>query len=158
MLIQVEIASFALDPNRNTPVIILKEANGDRTLPVPIGPLEASAIAIESLNVVPEKPLTIDLVKIIMEQLGGSLSRVVISDMVERSLLARIHVKTGTGISVIDCRPCDAIALALRCNVDIFIDDRVFSHSSNDSSSEKEQLRRRIRSIDTIDFGKFFLE
>ena len=158
MLIQAEIASFALDQSRNTPVIILKEVNGDRTLPVPIGPLEASAIAIESLNVVPEKPLTIDLVKLIMEQLGGNLKRVVIGDMVEQSLQARIHVGSGSGIVLIDCRPCDAIALALRCNVEIFINDRVFDHANGTNQSEEEQLRHRIRSIDTLEFGKYFLE
>ncbi|MDO5576863.1 MAG: DUF151 domain-containing protein, partial [Fibrobacter sp.] len=77
MLIQVEVVSFAVDPSRNIPVIILKETSGERTLPVAIGPLEASAIALESLKVPVEKPLTIDLAKIIMEQLGGVLSRAV---------------------------------------------------------------------------------
>ena len=158
MLIEVEIASFALDPNRNTPVIILKEVSGERTLPVPIGPLEASAIAIESLNVTPEKPLTIDLVKLIMEHLGGTLQRVIISDIVEQSLQARIQVRSASGISLIDCRPCDAIALALRCRVTIFIDDRVLDLANAGIRSAKERLRRRIRAIDTIEFGKYFLE
>lgn len=158
MLIEVEIASFALDPNRNTPVIILKEVNGDRTLPVPIGPLEASAIAIESLNVTPEKPLTIDLVKLIMEQLGGTLQRVIVNDMINQSLQARIQVRSASGICLIDCRPCDAIALALRCRTAIFIDDRVLDCADAGIQSAKERLRRRIRSIDTVEFGKYFLE
>jgi bifunctional DNase/RNase len=158
MLIQAEITSFALDPNRNTPVIILKEVNGDRTLPVPIGPLEASAIAIESLNIIPEKPLTIDLVKLVIEQLGGTIRRVVVTDMIEQSLQARIQVGSASGICCIDCRPCDAIALALRCRVDIFIDDRVLEQFNDNTKSGKERLRQRIRSIDTIEFGKYFLE
>jgi uncharacterized protein len=158
MLIQAEIASFALDPERNTPVIILKEVNGDRTLAVPIGPLEASAIAIESLKVAPEKPLTIDLVRIVLEQLGGILQRVIINDIIEQSLESRMQIKTTAGIFMIDCRPCDAIALALRCKVDIFIDDRVLERTVSGSITEKERLRRRIRSIDTIEFGKYFLE
>ncbi|MBN1578590.1 MAG: bifunctional nuclease family protein [Chitinispirillaceae bacterium] len=158
MLIQAEITSFALDTSRNTPVIILKEVNGDRTLPVPVGPLEASAIAIESLEVVPDKPLTIDLVKLVMEQLGGSLQRIVIGDMVEQSLQARIQVGSSSGICLIDCRPCDAIALALRCGVDIFIDDRVLDRVNAGTLSATARLRRRIRSIDTIEFGNYFLE
>ncbi len=158
MLIQAEIASFALDPNRNTPVIILKEVNGERSLPVPIGPLEASAIAIESLNVTPEKPLTIDLAKLIMEQLGGSLKRVVIHELVGQSLHARAHIRSATGMCLVDCRPCDAIALAIRCGVDIFIDDQVLEKSSEGAHSEKERIRQRVRSIDTIEFGRYFLE
>lgn len=158
MLIQAEIASFALDPERNTPVIILKEVNGERTLPVPVGPLEASVIAMQSLKVTPEKPLTIDLVKIVLEQLNGKLQRVIMCDIVEQSLEARMQIKTASGIFMIECRPCDAIALALRCGVDIFIDDRVLERMVPGSLTDKERLRRRIRSIDTIEFGKYFLE
>jgi bifunctional DNase/RNase len=158
MLVQAEIASFALDPERNTPVIILREVNGNRTLPVTIGPLEASAIAIESLKVVPEKPLTIDLVKIVMENLGGGLERVIITGAKGQGLESKIQVKTATAVLLIDCRPCDSIALALRCGVDIFIDDSVLERTVSGTVSEKERLRQRIRSIDTIEFGKYFLE
>ncbi len=160
MLVEAEIASFAMDPNMNTPVIILKEISGYRTLPVPIGPLEASAIAVESLKVTPEKPLTIDLVKQVIKHLGGNLERVIISDMIDQSIQARIQIRAGSGIFLIDCRPCDAIALALRCNASILIEDRVLGMAMGGSKiqSEKEKLRRRIRSIDTVEFGKYFLE
>lgn len=158
MLIQVEIASFALDAQRNTPVIILKEVNGERTLPVAIGPLEASMIAIETLEVVPEKPLTIDLVKQVMEALGGKLSRVVITDIVENSMQAKAHVATFKGVVIMDCRPSDAIALSLRCGVAIFVEDKILDRTVSGTVSVKERLRRRIRSLDTIEFGKYFLE
>jgi len=158
MLVLAEIASFALDPDRNTPVIILKESGGERTLAVPIGPLEASAIAIESLEVVPEKPMTIDLVALIMEKLGAKLSRVVIYDLLERSLMARIQIDSGSGILLVDCRPCDAIALALRCSVDILVEEQVLDRVSGGTRSIKEQLKQRIRSIDTVEFGKYILE
>jgi len=157
-LVLAEIASFALDPDRNTPVIILKESGGERTLAVPIGPLEASAIAIESLEVVPEKPMTIDLVALIMEKLGAKLSRVVIYDLLERSLMARIQIDSGSGILLVDCRPCDAIALALRCSVDILVEEQVLDRVSGGTRSIKEQLKQRIRSIDTVEFGKYILE
>lgn len=158
MLIQVEIASFALDAQRNTPVIVLKEVNGDRSLPIPVGPLEASAIAIETLDVVPEKPLTIDLVRKLLEHLGGTLKRVVITDFVENSLQARIHVASASGVIIMDCRPSDAIALSLRCGTTIFVDDKVLDRTVSGTVSVKEKLRRRIRSLDTIEFGKYFLE
>jgi bifunctional DNase/RNase len=158
VLIEAEVTSFALDAERNTPVIILQEKNGNRTLPVPIGPLEASAIAIESLDVKPEKPLTIDLAKLIMEQLGGSLRRIVIHDIIDQSLQARIHLSSDLGTGIIECRPSDAIALALRCRVAIFIEDHIFEKDTNGGSSPAQELRKRIRSIDTLEFGKYFLE
>lgn len=160
MLVEVEISSFALDPSRNTPVIILKEVSGKRTLPVPIGPLEASAIAIESLKVTPDKPLTIDLTRIIMEQLGGKLTRVIISDVVENSLHARLQIVRGNGaVTMIDCRPCDALALAMRCKTSLYAMDFLFDKIQNgNTSSEEEKLRKHISSIDTLDFGRYILE
>ena len=158
MLVQVEIASFAMDPSRNSPVIVLREISGERSLPVPIGPLEASAIAIESLKVSPEKPLTIDLTRIIMEQLGGALTRVVIYDIVEQSLQARIQVVDGVSMIFIDCRPSDAIALALRCGAPIFVDDEVLEKVAGRSLTDQEKLRRNITSTDTTEFGRYFLE
>lgn len=158
MLIQVEVASFAVDPGRNSPLIILKEVSGVRTLPVPIGPLEASAIAIESLKVTPEKPLTIDLVKIILEQLGGVLSRVVIYDIIEQSLQARLQLTHDNCMLFIDCRPSDAIALAMRCTTPIFVKEIVFEKNSPGKVSEQDKLRRSISSIDTTEFGRYFLE
>ena len=160
VLIPVEVTSFALDPGQNTPLIILKEKNGERTLPVPIGPLEASAIAIESLEVTPEKPLTVDLVKLMMEQLGGSLRRVVIHAVVKQSLLARMNVTSVKGTVLIECRPSDAIALALRCDAPIFVEDTIFEFENDKRvmTSPSEQLRQRIRSLDTLEFGKYFLE
>jgi uncharacterized protein len=158
MLIEAEISSFALDPERNTPVLILKECSGVRTLPVPLGPLEASAIAMETLRVTPEKPLTIDLVRLMMEKCGGSLQRVVLHDIINQSLAAKIQVAINGGVLLIDCRSSDAIALALRCKAPVFVDDRVFSLVNAPSGSPAKELRRRIRAIDTIEFGNYHLE
>jgi bifunctional DNase/RNase len=158
MLIQVEISSFAIDPLRNTPVLVLKESSGTRSLMLPIGPLEASTIAMESLKVLPEKPLTIDLVRLSIEQLGGSLTRVIISDLVEQSYLSQIQINKETTVLSIDCRPCDAIALALRCKKPIFVKDIVFDKLAGKVVNEKELLRKNISSIDTTEFGRFILE
>ena len=154
----MEISSFALDPGRNTPVIILKEKSGERTLPVPIGPLEAGAIAIQSLEVTPEKPLSIDLARLLLEQLGGTLRHIVIHDIVNQSLLARLHVTSENGTSVIECRPSDAIALAMRCGARIFVEERLFITGNSGAESPEQQLRKRIRTMDTIDFGTYFME
>jgi hypothetical protein len=126
---------------------------------VPIGPLEASAIAMHSLDVQTDKPFTIDLVKIAIEQLGGFLVRIVISDVIEQSFSASIQVTAGSSVKVIECRPCDAIGLALRSGCPIFVRDAVFSKVNSDAElSEEELLRKQIRSIDTAEFGRFVLE
>jgi uncharacterized protein len=160
MLIKVEFASFAVDPDKNTPLIILKEISGARALPIPIGPLEASAIAIETLKVKPEKPLTIDLAKNILETLDGILTRVIIHQGVDNgSLMARIEIEAQDGIKNVECRPCDAIALALRCHAPLFVRDAVFEKfASGNGLSETEKLRRHIAALDTLDFGDFYLE
>jgi bifunctional DNase/RNase len=158
MLVQVEVTSFAIDPNRNSPVLILKEVSGSRTLPVPIGPLEASTIAMESLKVSPEKPLSIDLVKIMIDQLGGTLNRSVIYDQVDQTFFAHLQISTGNSVISIDCRPCDAIALALRCKRPLYVKDCVFDKQLGKAVSEKEMIRKNISSIDTTEFGRYILE
>ena len=158
MLIPMEITSFALDPGRNTPVIILREKSGERTLPVPVGPLEAGAIAIQSLEVTPEKPLSIDLAKLVMEQLGGRLRHVVIHDIVEQRLLARLNIVSEKGTAVIECRPSDAIAMAMRCDAPLFAEEQLLNRDADGERTPGQDLRRSIRSMDTIDFGSYFME
>jgi bifunctional DNase/RNase len=159
MLIKVEIASFAVDPSRNTPVIILKDANGSRSLAIPIGPLEASAIAIESLKVKPEKPLTIDLVKLVMEQMGGRLERVVIDDYADQSFSARLQINVSTKTILLECRSSDALALSVRCGTPIYVRESVFEKVNGGKTlSDKDKLRKTISSTDTLEFGRYILE
>ena len=110
MLIKVEFSSFALDPAGNTPLVILKEANGDRMLPLPVGPLEASAIAMKTLDVTTEKPLTIDVAKCILEELCGSLTRVIIEPDTGGSLMARLEITAHETLRKVTCRASDAVA------------------------------------------------
>jgi hypothetical protein len=157
MLIPVDIFSFAVDPSTHSPVIILKEQSGQRMLSITVGHLEASSIAIKSLNVTSERPLTIDLVKLTLEQLGGSLHRVIIYDLSGSTYLARLHIVQGASVHLVECRPSDAIALAMRCSAPIFVHDEVFAKSST-ALSEKEKLQHNIASIDTLEFGTYYLE
>jgi len=159
MLIKVEIASFAVDPSRNTPVIILKDANGSRSMAIPVGPLEASAIAIESLKVKPEKPLTIDLVKLVMEQMGGKLERIVIDDYSDQSFIARLQINAGTKTILLECRSSDALALSVRCGTPIYVKESVFEKVNGGKTlSDKDKLRKTISSTDTLEFGRYILE
>ena len=159
MLVKVEFASFAVDPGSSTPFIILKEIGGPRTMPVRIGPLEAGAIAVETLKVSPLSPLTIDVAKNLMEKLGGTLERAVIDLSPSQGLAARLDITENGAVHSIDCAPSDAIALALRCRAPLFAREAVFKKfSSKNRPSEREELRTRIAALDTLEFGTVYLE
>ena len=159
MLVKVEFASFAVDPGNNMPLIILRETGGNRIVPVPIGPLEASAIAIETLKVTPLQPLTIDVAKSILEKLNGTLARAIIHLSPSECLIARLEVASGGTVRHLECKPCDAIALALRCRAPLFVREAVFEKFPlKKGLSEQEQLRAHIAALDTLEFGTVYLE
>jgi len=161
MLVPVEISSLAVDTAKGTPLVILKDRDG-RTVAVPLDHSDANAIAMHSLQVRPDKPLAVDLVRIVVEQLGAELYRAVIGDVSEDGIFsASVVIRAGGGslIKVIDCRSCDAVALAVRCGAPIFVSERVFSKQPDESGmSEEEKLRARVRSIDTVEFGEYVLD
>jgi bifunctional DNase/RNase len=159
MLIKVEFASFAIAPDTSTPLIILKETNGPRMLPLPVGPLEASAIAIKTIDVTTEKPLTIDVAKSILEALGGTLTRVIFNPVAGASLSARLEIVSKGTVQYVNCRPSDAIALALRCMAPLYADETAFETIVHPGPRpEREKLRTRIASLDTIEFGSYYPE
>lgn len=159
MLVKVEVASFGVDPGQNIPLIILKECGGERSLPLLIGSSEASAIAIRTLDISSERPLTIDLAKLIMQEFGGTLERVVIYDLVDQVFYARLQISAGKSVRIVDCRPSDAIALALRSDCPIFVEDSVFEKNENKKVlSDKDKLKRDIANLDTLDFGRYYID
>jgi bifunctional DNase/RNase len=160
MLVAMDVVSFGVDPSRNTPILLLKEIGGQRMLAVPIGPFEASALAMTTLGVSVDKPLAIDLAKLLMDSLGGTLERVVIGDGAEpESLLARMHVRSSRGLALVDCVPSHGIVLAIRCAAPLLVFEHVLEKRQGaDSVSPAEMLRRHISSLDTIDFGCYHME
>ncbi|MCL2218534.1 MAG: bifunctional nuclease family protein [Chitinispirillia bacterium] len=160
MLVPVEISSFAADTQKGTPLVVLKEISGARSVAVPLDIVEANAIAMHSLQVQVDKPFAIDLVKIAIEQLGGTLYRVVISDASDEGVFSSyIVIQSGLSLKVIDCRPADAVALALKCGAPLFVRDEVFAkRASERGQTEAEQLRERVRAVDTAEFGRYVLE
>ncbi|MBN2038092.1 MAG: bifunctional nuclease family protein [Chitinispirillaceae bacterium] len=159
MLVKVEFAAFAVDPEKNTPLAFLRECSGARILPVPLGPLEAGAIALETLKVKAEKPLTIDVAKSILEQFDASLARVVFQHSASESLEARLEIVSREKTRFIICRPCDAIALALRCKSPMYVQEEIMRRSTgNGRVDDGEKLRSRVASLDTLEFGTFHLE
>jgi len=159
MLVKVEFASFAVDPDSTLPLMILKESGGRRTIPVTISPLEAGAIAVETLKVSPLQPLTIDVAKGLMEKLGGTLARAVIDLSLSQDLAARLEIARDRTVHYVECAPGDAVTLALRCRAPLFVREAVFDkYSSKNNLSGREELRARIAGLDTLEFGNVYLE
>jgi bifunctional DNase/RNase len=163
MLVKVEFTSFAVDPDSNTPFIILKESSGGRIIPVTIGPLQAGFIAVETLRAPALQPLIIDLAKNLMEKLGGTLVRAIIgfspSQGLQARLQARLDISTDEAVHHIECSPGDAVALSLRCRTPLFARESVFEKiSQKNNLSERDELRTRIASLDTLEFGTVHLE
>ncbi len=156
-MIEVKVVNVAIDVKSNMPVIILKEKGGEKTLPIWVGLFEAQAIALALENVKPPRPLTHDLAKSIIEKLKGKVDRVVINDLKNNTFYARILMrKNGESIQV-DSRPSDAIALALRLKVPIYIDegvlDKVAVGSKPIEEKEIEDFRRKLKDLKPEDFG-----
>ena len=110
----------------NQPIVLLREAMGERYLPIWIGAVEATAIAFAQQGVVPPRPLTHDLFLTLFGRLKVTLTRVVITDLRDDIYYALLHFSGAAGELTLDSRPSDAIALAIRAKVPVFVDDRVF--------------------------------
>ncbi|MDP2479872.1 MAG: bifunctional nuclease family protein [Candidatus Palauibacterales bacterium] len=120
---EVTVASLGLDKASNTPVVILKEKEGDRVLPIWIGPGEASAIAMKLAGIQFSRPLTHDLLSTVVRGLGSELVRVLITKVVENTYYASLIFRRDGELISIDSRPSDSIALALRAEAPIFADE-----------------------------------
>jgi uncharacterized protein len=131
-LIEVKVDGLALDPDTGSPVVrLLEKTAPGRELPIWIGPFEAQAIVLEMQGVPAPRPLTHDLMKQLVERLGGHLTRVVIGDLHDNTYFARLDVEAPGGqVVTVDARPSDAIALALRLRGPILVDDGLFAKSA----------------------------
>jgi bifunctional DNase/RNase len=159
---EVTVAHLGLDRTTNSPVVILREKEGTRVLPIWIGPAEASAIAMELQGVKAQRPLTHDLLKQVIVGLGGDLRRVVISSVKENTYFAELLIRREDQVFQVDARPSDSIALALRLNAPIFTSDRLLDESgvetdepAPDPSLDAERLKQYLEKLDPQDFGKF---
>ena len=125
MLHKANIAGLTIDPASNTPIIILKIEDGDQAIPIWIGLLEATSIASALQNVAFERPMTHDLFKNLTQMVGIQIDRIDICDLKDNTFYAEIHFAAEDRSFTMDARPSDAIALALRFQAPIFVDDRV---------------------------------
>src|SRR6476661_8785168 len=119
MLIEMTIKGLMVDPITNTPIVILKDKEGDRVLPIWVGIYEANAIALQIENVSTPRPMTHDLLKNVITDLKGSIRKIVVSDLKDNTFFALIYLEVNGETVAIDARPSDAIALALRARAPI---------------------------------------
>jgi bifunctional DNase/RNase len=157
MLVEMTIKGLMVDPVTNMPIVILRDEEGQRALPIWVGPVEANAIALQIENVAPPRPMTHDLLRNLLHELGAQLVRVVIADLRESTFYAYLELRRGEETLFVDARPSDALALSLRTKAPIFVDNLVLeSAKSVDVSSDqvdRERLQRWLESLDPDDLG-----
>jgi len=164
MFIEMKISRLILDPVTNTPIIILKDLEDELTLPVWIGLLEASAIALELEKEPPQRPMTHDLIKNILSSLNVNVSKVEVTDLRESTFYALIYLNMDGKTFKIDARPSDAIAIALRTSAPIYVDEKVIiklkkvnleSIKDTDKVDESADLQDLLEEMSPEDFGKY---
>lgn len=137
MIIEVKIGALIMDPNTNNPIVVLKGVESETILPIWVGAFEANAIALEIEKIAPQRPMTHDLLRNIIIELGLKINRVVINDLRENTFYALIELTTAENkIIALDSRPSDAIALALRLDCPIFVEQKVIEISVSSQTEE----------------------
>lgn len=142
-MLEMTVHGVNLDVVTNQPVLILKDKESKKFLPIWIGQFEATAILLELQGVKSSRPLTHDLLKNMIERLKGNVQKVVINDIDNGTFYARIHVQNNNNLFEVDARPSDAIALAVRIKVPIFASDKVVERATvlSDEGEEEEVAR-----------------
>jgi uncharacterized protein len=157
MLIEMQVKGLMIDPVQSVPIIILRDADNQRALPIWVGPVEANAIALQIENVSPARPMTHDLLRNLLEELGATLKRVIIADLRGGTFYAYLELDRNGEVLLIDSRPSDAIALSMRAKVSIFVDtkvlDQVRSVEVTSDRTEREHLQKWLESLDPDDLG-----
>lgn len=137
MLVEVKIGALIMDPNSNSPIVVLKGVDSDTILPIWVGAFEANAIALEIEKIVPQRPMTHDLIRNLITEIGYKVIRVIITDLRENTFYASIELADDNGKTVVlDARPSDAIALALRSDCAIFAEQKVLDISAASSTND----------------------
>lgn len=158
-LIEMKVSGLGLDKDSDSPVVLLKEADGERVLPIWIGHAEASAIAIALEGIKVERPLTHDLIRAVIEGLKAKVSRILINELKDNTFYAKIYLERGKSIINVDARPSDSIALALRVQVPIFVSQNVLSSSGTsmeiDDETRAKALKKFLANLNPEDFGKY---
>jgi len=161
-LIKMTVSGLTIDPFTNMPIVIMKDGDGAIALPIWIGLIEASSIATEIEQIELSRPMTHDLMKTILQELNAQVERVEINDLLDNTFFATLFLKSETKTIAMDCRPSDAIAIALRTKADIYVDKKVIEKSRKIESDgqNQDQLKEQkwteiLENLETDDFGKY---
>ena len=159
MQIEMTIKGLMVDPITNMPIIILRDKDGQRVLPIWVGVFEANAIALQMENVTTPRPMTHDLLKNVIVDLKADIQKIVVSDLRENTFYALIYLMVNGEPVAVDARPSDAIALALRAQVPIFVEDRVIDHAKTvdfvPDKENSERLQKWLESLDPETMGRY---
>jgi len=157
--VEMKIRGLMMDPITNMPIVILKEACGSGILPIWVGVYEANAIALEIEKVITPRPMTHDLLKNVLVGLDTSVRKVVVTAIKDDTFYALIWLERNGTLISIDSRPSDALALALRIDCPIFVDDEVLKSSKSQSATtdriNNEEFKRWLENMPDEDFGKY---
>ncbi|MFN8176590.1 MAG: bifunctional nuclease family protein [bacterium] len=156
----MSVSGLAIDERTHTPVVLLKEKDGTRMLPIWIGPSEASAIAIQLTGRQFQRPLTHDLLKSVIEGLEARVPKIAIIDLREKTYYAKVYLERGQEVLVIDARPSDCIALALRTGSPIFVREELLREEDNmediPPDESMQRLQKQLEDMDPDEFGKLW--
>ena len=160
MVKEMQVIGITIDPVTQSPIIILRDKDNLNTLPIWIGMLEANAIAAGLENLQLPRPMTHDLFKNLLDQIGVKLLRVEVTDIRENTYYAALHMEVGGNSIVIDSRPSDAIAIAIRMDVPIMVRDAVIEkalrvETGASSGGEKDKWTELLEKMDPEDFSKY---
>jgi bifunctional DNase/RNase len=157
MLIEMHIKGLMLDPVTNVPIVVLKDADNQRVLPIWVGPVEANAIALQIENVSPPRPMTHDLFRQAISALGAVVTRVLITELKGSTYYAYLELLRDGQRQFIDTRPSDALAIALRVGAPVFVTpavlDQARSLEVSSEQADQERLQRWLESLDPDEMG-----
>jgi uncharacterized protein len=159
MEVEMKIRGLMMDPVTNMPIVVLKDVQGQAILPIWVGVYEANAIALEIEKVETPRPMTHDLLKNVFLGLDVRVQKIVVNDLKDDTFYAIIWVEREGQMMTIDSRPSDALALALRMDCPIFVDEKVLKTAKISSAltekSTNEQLRNYLEGLSDDDLGRY---
>jgi bifunctional DNase/RNase len=158
-MVKMEIKGLLMDPVSNMPVVVLRDSANGVFLPIWVGIFEANAIALQMEKISTPRPMTHDLLKNLLSELDAKVERIVINDLRDNTFFARIHLLRGETRWNVDSRPSDAIALALRVDAEIFVEEEVLEKSKtlrpDGDETDPERLKKWLEEVNPEDLGKY---
>jgi uncharacterized protein len=159
MEIRMKIKGLVIDPISKMPIVVLEDPEKERMLPIWIGVFEANAISLKLENISTPRPMTHDLVKNLLLNLSADVEKIVVNDIKDNTFYATIYCRHNGETIAVDSRPSDAIALSLRTNSPIFVEDEVIDKAQSlkfdENLEDSEKLKNWLEDLKPEDFGKY---